>query len=261
MRLILLSLFTVFLSFNLFATGNWSTQKAVGTVTVCYKASSTMYCAQSPNKKTKDKDLKYFLSVFMQFSDETVNKNKMLLHPGIKRLIKSSKKNEGARILKGVNDFLTRESKRKKISISTGKDRSSQTVMAPCDQKSLIAEIQWHKFVEVTIEDISCTPDEIIKLNLNITNSLKRDLMIKRDQVEIQIMSSGNQIMTVGSINVDKTVINPGKTTSFPVNIQMTGDMNPLMGYQLVPIIKNVNVLKEKPYVKCVVSNLKKKEN
>jgi hypothetical protein len=31
----------------------------------------------------------------------------------------------------------------------------------------------------------------------------------------------------------------------------MTGDMNPLMGYQLVPIIKNVDVIKEKPYVKC----------
>jgi len=251
MRSLVFSMSILFLTFSLFGAGNWSTQKAAGAVTVCYKASSTTYCAQSPNKKTNEKDLKYFLSVFMQFSDESVNKNEMLLHPGIKRLIKSSKKNEGARILKGVNDFLTREAKRKNISISTGKDKASQKAMAPCDQKIVINEIQWHKFVEVTIEDISCTPDEIIKMNLKITNSLKSDLIIKRDQVEIQIMSSGNEIMTVGSINVDKAVINPGKTASFPVNIQMTGDMNPLMGYQLVPIIKKVDVLKEKPYVKC----------
>ena len=251
MRSILLSVFTVFLTFNLFGVGNWSTQKTAGAKTVCYHGSSTMYCAKSPNKKTKEKDLKQFLSVFMQFSDETVSKNEMLLHPGIKRLVKSSRKTEGARVLKGVNDFLKREAKRKKISISTGKDKSSQKVFSEEDQKNRIDAIQWHKFVEVSIDDISCTPDEIIKLNLNITNSLKNDLIIKRDQVEIRIMSSGNQIMTVGSIEVDKAVIDPGKTVSFPIKIQMTGDMNPLMGYQLVPIIKNVNVLKEKPYVKC----------
>ena len=245
-----LFLLTIFLSFSLFGAGNWSTQKTAGALSVCYQSADQMYCAGSPSKKTTEKDLKFFLSAFLHFGDKNVTKD-MLIHPGLKRLVKSSRPGEGKRILKGVYDFLTREAKRKQISLSTGKTKESQQVMAQCDQKTALDEMQWYKFVEVSAEQAGCSPDEVISVNLSITNSLKKDLVIKRDQIELKIMSTGNMLMTVGSIETDKVVVKPGKTNTYEVKIQMTGAMDPAMGYQLVPIIKNVNIMKEKPFVRC----------
>jgi len=250
MRSLVFSFFIIFLTFTLLGAGNWSTQKTEGAKNICYKAPSTMYCVTS-SKKIKDKDLKQFLSVFMQFGDESVNKNDMLLHPGIKRLIKSSRKTEGKRILKGVNDFLKREAKRKKITISTGKDFASQKTMSEAAQKEAIDAVQWHKSVEVTAQQTGCSPDEVISVDMSITNSMNKDLIVKRDQIELMVMSTGNELMTVGSIDTDKIVVKPGKTQKYVVKIQMTGAMDPAMGYQLVPIIKKVDVLKEKPFVRC----------
>lgn len=250
MRL-LFFLLTVFLSFSLFGEGNWTTQKAAGAMSVCYQAPSQMYCAGSPNKRTKAKDLKHFLSVYLKFSGDSVNKNDMLLHPGIKRLMRSSRKNEGKRTLKGVYKYLKSEAKRKKIALSTGKDKSSQKIMSDEAQKNAIEAIQWYKFVEVSVEETGCSADEVISVILSITNSMKKDLVLKREQIELQIMSTGNELMTVGSIDTDKIVIKQGETVKYVVKIQMTGDMDPAMGYQLYPIIKNVDVLKEKPFVRC----------
>ena len=246
MRSFLFTAFIVFFFFNLLGAGNWSTQKTENGINVCYQAASGVYCANSTDKRTKEKDLKQFLSVFLQFGDKNVSKNDMLIHPGIQRLVRSSRLGEGRRILKGVHDFLTREAKRKKISISEGKETLSEK-----EQKTVLDEIQWYNFVTVSAEQIGCTPSEEIKVSLSITNSLKKDLSIKRDEVELRIMSTGNQLMTVGSINAENILIKQGQTEEFIVTIQMTGDMDPAMGYQLVPIIKNVDVLKDKPYVRC----------
>jgi len=211
-----------------------------------------MYCAQSSKKGVKERDLKQFLSVYMQFSDEKIVKSEMVIHPGIKRLIRSSRSNEGARILKGVYDFLIREAKRKKIEISTGSSKTSQKVFSADEQTSHIQLIQWPKFISATIENINCTVNEVIKFTLRITNSLKHDFALKRDDVEIRIMNRTNALLTVGSIDKDRAVIKQGKTELFPIAIQMTAAMDPRDTYLIIPIIKKVQVAKkEKLEVTC----------
>jgi len=252
-KIFLLILLAVAVVQPLVASGNWSTQKNATSksLTVCYQASLTMYCAQSSKKGVKERDLKQFLSVYMQFSDKKIVKSEMVIHPGIKRLIRSSRSNEGARILKGVYDFLIREAKRKKIEISTGSGKTSQKVFSADEQTAHIQLIQWPKFISATIENILCPTSEKITFSLVITNSMKREFALTRDDVEIQLFNDTRQLFTVGTIEQNKIVVKAGTTESFPITIDRTGDMHPSMNYLLIPIIKKVKVSKKKFPIRC----------
>ena len=250
-RTLFLIMLIVLCALPLAASGNWSTEKGGGAVKVCYQSSLTMYCAQSESKKTKEVDLKQFLSVYMQFSDDKIVKNEMVIHPGIKRLIRSSRADEGSRILKGVFDYLSREGKRKKIVLSTGATRTSQKLFSPDEQKSYIELIRWPKFITVTLDAINCGADETMKFSLVISSSLKKSFTLKREQIEVQVINDSGKLFTVGSIAKDSVVLKPGTSESFPIAVQMTGEMDPNLNYELVPIVKKVKMSKKKFYVSC----------
>ncbi|MCK5809321.1 hypothetical protein KAH37_10080 [bacterium] len=250
-RILFSTILIVLFALPLTASGNWSTEKVSGEVTVCYQSSLTMYCAHSESKKTKEVDLKQFLSVYMQFSDDKIVKNEMVIHPGIKRLIRSSRADEGSRILKGVFDYLSREGKRKKIVLSTGATRTSQKLFSPDEQKSYIELIRWPKFITVTLDAINCGASETITFSLVISSSLKKSFTLKRDQIAVHVINDSGKLFTVGSITKESVVLKPGTSQSFPISVQMTGEMDPTLNYELVPIVKKVKMSKKKFYVNC----------
>ncbi|HPV21527.1 MAG TPA: hypothetical protein PK102_07815, partial [bacterium] len=86
---------TFFITFSAYANEKWSVQKNAGALSACYQSVSTMYCAGSMNKKVTETDLKHYLSVYLYFSKDDAKKSDLSVQPGIMRLIKGSRPEQG----------------------------------------------------------------------------------------------------------------------------------------------------------------------
>jgi hypothetical protein len=226
----------------------WSTQKEEKSTRVCYQTFSEVYCAES--SKGSEVDLKNFLSAFLQFSIDNINKGDMKLHAGIIRLMKSSRPEQGDRILKGVYDYLIRESKNKGIVISSGKDVASRKAFSPEEQMAQIEAINWPAYMTASIEDVKCDPSDKATLTVNISNSTKKEFRAKAYEIEIRVFGGRGDMLSAGSVTTD-IKIDAGKTGSFPVEIQVTGDMVPATRYTLHPFIRNIRIKSEETPVIC----------
>ena len=234
--------------FSLTASDKWSTQKEEKSITVCYQTFSEVYCAES--SKGNEVDIKNFLSAFLQFSIENINKGDMKLHAGIIRLIKSSRPEQGDRILKGVYDYLARESKNKGIVISTGKDISSRKAFSPEEQTAHIEAINWPAYITAAIEDVKCDPSDKATLTIKITNSTKKEFKAKSFEIEVRVFGGRSDMLSAGAVSTDIS-IKEGETGSFPVEIQVTGDMVPDTRYTLHPFIRNIRIKSEETPLIC----------
>ncbi|HSW60209.1 MAG TPA: hypothetical protein VLJ60_05385 [bacterium] len=239
------------ITFSAYANEKWSVQKTAGALSACYQSVSTMYCAGSMNKKVTETDLKHYLSVYLYFAKDDAKKADLVVQPGIMRLIKGSRSEQGDRILKGAYDYLLREGKSKSIMLSAGVDKSGQSVMSEAEQIIEIESVNWPKYIDSTIDTISCTSDQKVNLTFKVTNSLKKDFLLKGEEVELRIMSGRHEILSVGSVKDGNSVIKAGETALFQVDIPVTGDMLPSMRYRIIPFIRNIQVSKEDFSVLC----------
>ena len=242
---------TFFITFSAYANEKWSVQKNAGALSACYQSVSTMYCAGSMNKKVTEIDLKHYLSVYLYFAKEDVKKSDLSVQPGIMRLIKGSRPEQGDRVLKGVYDYLLREGKSKAIMLSFGAGKNDQKVMSESEQIIEIESVNWPKYIDSSIDSISCTSDQKVNLTFKVTNSLKKDFIIKGEEIELRIMSGRHEILSVGSVTEGSSTIKAGETKSFQVDIPVTGDMIPSMRYRIIPFIRNIQVSKEDASVLC----------
>lgn len=255
MRVRIFTVFFAFLCFSLSvnAVEKWSIEKAAGALTVCYQASSSVYCAGSTNKKAGETDLKNYLSAFLQFAGYEVNKTDMILHPGIIRLIKSSRPEQSDRVLKGVFDYLVRERKRFSISIFSGADKNSQNIISETDTVNIIESVNWPKYIDSSLESITCTTDQKINLNFKIKNSMKTGFFFYEDESEIRVLGGRGDILSVGSISTEhkKIEVKAGETADYNISIIFTGEMDQSTRYSIVPFIKNIQISKEEAFVLC----------
>jgi hypothetical protein len=242
--------FLVLSGFYLSLSGGdkWTTQKEEKSTRVCYQTFSEVYCAES--SKGGEVDLKNFLSAFLQFSIDNINKGDMKLHAGIVRLMKRSRPEQGDRILKGVYDYLARESKNKGIIISTGKDISSRKTFSPEEQTAQIEAINWPAYITASMEDVKCDPADKATLTIKIVNSTKKEFKAKAFEIEVRVFGGRNDMLSAGTVTTDVS-IKAGETGSFPVEIQVTGDMVPDTRYTLHPFIRNIRVKSEETPVTC----------
>lgn len=243
--------FVFFMTFSAYATEKWSVQKTAGALSACYQSVSTMYCAGSTNKKATETDLKHYLSVYLYFAKDDAKKSDLTVQPGIMRLIKGSRPEQGDRILKGAYDYLLREGKNKAIMLSIGVDKNSQAVMSESDQIAEIESVNWPKYIDSIIDTISCTSDQKVNMTFKVTNTMKKDFILKGEEIELRIMSGRHEILSVGSVTEGSSTIKAGETKSFEVNIPVTGDMIPSMRYRIIPFIRNIQVSKEDASVLC----------
>jgi hypothetical protein len=201
-----------FLSHFPLCNEKWSVQKTAGALSACYQSVSTMYCAGSTNKKATETDLKHYLSVYLYFAKDDAKKSDLTVQPGIMRLIKGSRPEQGDRILKGAYDYLLREGKNKAIMLSTGVDKNSQTVMSESDQITEIESVNWPKYIDSVIDSISCTSDQKVNMTFKVTNTMKKDFFVKGEEIELRIMSGRHEILSVGSITEGSSTIKAGET-------------------------------------------------
>jgi hypothetical protein len=241
----------VCLTLNAGANEKWQTQKTAGALSVCYQALAEMYCAGSVDKKTAEIDLKHYLSVFLYFSSYEVNRNDLVLQPGITRLIKGARPESGKKVIQGAYDYLLREGKRKGVMLSKGKGKETQVVFTETDQINEVEAVNWPKYIDSSIDTIVCTKEGMVGLTFKVTNSMKKDFVFNGDEVELRIVSGRYEILSAGSVKESRIVLKVGETKSFSIDIPITGDMVPSMRYKIVPFIKNIEVSKEEASVLC----------
>lgn len=238
-------------TFTVTAGGLWSTEKYACVHSVCYKGVSELYCAGSADKKVMENDLKHYLSVFLYFSNYEVNKSDMILQPGIKRLVKGTRPEDGKKLLQSVYDYLLREGKRKGIMLSIGKDAVTQKVFSEVDQIYEIESVNWPKYIDSSIDSIVCTANESINASFKITNTMKKEFLFKGEEIELRIVGGRYEFLSAGSVKEEKVVLSAGATKTFSVDIPITGEMIPSMRYKIVPFIKNIKASKEDFSVLC----------
>ncbi|MGI6394740.1 MAG: hypothetical protein ACOX2F_08485 [bacterium] len=237
--------------FFIYADKKWSTEKSSGIVNVCYRSLDAVYCAGSSNKKATTDDLKHYLSVFLYFTKDDINKDDLKLHPGIVRLVKGARAEQGEKVLKMTYDYLLREGKSKFVMLSSGKDINSQKMMTETEQATEIESVYWLKYLDSHIETITCTSDGKVNLTFKITNNMKKDFFVKREDVELRIVGGRYEMLSVGTISECSALIKSGETKSFQVDVPVTGDMIPSMRYRIIPFIKNIQASKEDFSVLC----------
>jgi hypothetical protein len=135
--------------------------------------------------------------------------------------------------------------------LSKGKNKETQSVLTESDQINEIEATNWPKYIDSSIDTITCTKDGKVSLTFKVTNSMKKDFSFNGDEVELRVVSGRYEILSSGSINESKVVIKAGETKMFSIEIPITGDMVPSMRYKIVPFIKNIEVSKEEASVLC----------